>query len=186
MRKLVVFMNISLDGYVDHTVAVAADDELHQFAADFLKNVDLMLFGRTTYQLMEGYWPDAAHDPKATKGEINFADKINSLPKIVFSQTIKEVEWNNARLGRGDIVGEVIRLKKESGKSISVGGISIFRELMKRGLIDEFWFLIQPVIVGEGKRLVEGVGNEIDLKLIETKTFNSGVVVNHYSVKHRK
>ena len=179
MRKLVFSMNISLDGYADHTVAIA-DDELHEFASDLLDSVDLILFGRVTYQLMESYWPNARKDSGATKHVIEFADKINAKRKIVFSRTLQKAEWNNTRIVKDNIVEEVVKLKQQRGRNLSIGGISMCQEFMKLGLIDEYWLLVQPVIIGKGRRLFESLQNRISLKLVDTKTFNSGVVVLHY------
>jgi len=172
-------MNVSLDGVADHTVAIA-DDELHEFAASQLDNVDTLLFGRVTYQLMESYWPYAYRDPKATKSMIEFANKFNAMPKIVFSRTLRKIEGKNTRLVRNNVVEEVIRLKQQSGKNLSIGGISICQEFMRHGLIDEYLLLVQPVIWGKGKRLFDGLKDRTKLKLIDTKTFRSGVVVLHY------
>lgn len=179
MRKLVMSMNVSLDGYADHTIAIA-DDELHEFATNLLKNVDIILFGRVTYQLMESYWPIAPSDPKATNSIIQFAHKINKMPKIVFSRTLEKVEWNNTSIVRENIVEEVIKMKRESGKNLSIGGISVSQELMRAGLIDEYWILVQPIIWGKGKRLFDCLTEKIMLKLVETMIFKSGVVVLHY------
>lgn len=180
MRKLVMEMNVSLDGFANHEVAIA-DDELHKFACNELDKIDLLLFGRVTYQLMESYWPIVHEDPQATKSEIEFADKFNALPKIVFSQTLQKADWYNSKIIRTNAVEEIIKLKKMPGKNLSVGGISISQELMKHGLIDEYLILIQPVIWGKGKRLFENLEKRNSLKLVETKTFNSGVVVLRYS-----
>lgn len=179
MRKLIFSINVSLDGFADHTVAIA-DDELHEFYTDQLDSIDTILFGRVTYQLFESYWPHAHEDPKSAKSIIAFANKINAMRKIVFSKTLQNVDWNNTRLVKGNMVEEVSKLKQESGKNLSVGGLNIAQTFMKLSLIDEYWFLIQPVIVGEGKRLFDGVNGRLDLKLIDTKKFNSGVVALHY------
>ncbi|MGO9481770.1 MAG: dihydrofolate reductase family protein [Candidatus Kryptoniota bacterium] len=179
-RKLILAINVSLDGFADHTVAVAADDELHQFFARLLDFTDIALFGRVTYRLMADYWPHAHEDPKATIGELEFADKFNAIPKIVFSRTLQKAEWNNTRLIKDNMVEEVIELKQQDGKAISLGGISISQEFMKRDLIDEYWFAVQPVVFGKGRRLFEGVNERNSLKLVETKVFKSGVVVLHY------
>ena len=185
MRQLIFSMNISLDGYADHTVAIV-DDELHENASDLLDTVDIILFGRVTYQLMESYWPHAHNDPSATKSMIEFADKINAKPKIVFSRTLQKAEWNNTRLVKDHIVEKVVKLKQQPGKNLSLGGISICQEFMRLGMVDEYWLLVQPVIVGKGKRLFERLQNQINLKLVDTKTFNSGVVVLHYRAEKRE
>ena len=115
MRKLIMQMNISLDGSADHMVAIA-DDELHDFAAEQLDNLDIALFGRVTYELMAGYWPHADRDPEATWSMKNFAKKFNAMPKIVFSQTLKIADWENTKLIRSNAVEEIKRLKQQPGK----------------------------------------------------------------------
>ncbi len=184
MRKLIIWMNISLDGYADYRLGIA-DDELHDFASDFLDNIDILLFGRVTYQLMESYWPIAPKDPNATKSMINFANKINIMSKIVFSKTLELAKWNNSKIVNENIVEEVIKLKNEPGKYLSLGGISICQELMKTGLVDEYMILIHPVIWGKGKRLFNNSIENLKLKLISTKTFRSGVVVLHYKQERK-
>ena len=111
---------------------------------------------------------------------IRFADRINPLPKIVFSRTLEEVGWNNTRIINSDLIEEVRRLKQQPGKSLSVGGLSIAAELANHGLIDELWFLVQPMAAGKGKHLSEGLNKKVELKLVDTKEFKSGVVVLHY------
>jgi dihydrofolate reductase len=180
MRKLILSINVSLDGFADHTVAVVADDELHEFFSDLLDNTDIALFGRVTYQLMASYWPHAHQDPKATRSMLAFADRFNAVSKIVFSRTLQKADWNNSRLVRDNMVEEVIRLKESPGKNISLGGISISQEFMRRGLIDEYWLAVHPVVVGKGKRLFDNLNERINLRLADTKVFKSGVVVLHY------
>ena len=179
MRKLIMQMNISLDGCADHEMALA-DDELHDFAVRQLDDIDLLLFGRVTYELMEGYWPHAHDDPQATRSMMAFADKYNALPKIVFSRTLRKAEGPKTTLVRDHVFEEVARLKQQPGKNMGLGGISTCREFMRRGLIDEYLLLVQPVLWGKGPRLFEGLDRRSDLRLIETKTFGSGVVVLRY------
>jgi len=181
MRKLVFSMNVSLDGFADHEVALA-DDELHDFAARLLDTQDMVLFGRVTYQLFESYWPAVPEDPQATKSEVAFARKINAMRKIVFSKTLPGASWNNTKLVKGDAIEEVIRLKKEDGKDLAVGGISLIQSFLNRGLIDEYWLLVQPLIWGKGRRLFDGGTARLDHELVDIKTFKSGVVVLHYSL----
>ncbi len=180
MRKLVLSINVSLDGFADHTVAVAADDALDQFFSELLDDTDIALFGRVTYQLMENYWPNAHQDSSATKGMLEFADKFNAIPKIVFSRTLRKAEWNNTRLVKTDAVEEVTRLKQQSGKNISLGGISFSQEFMRRGMVDEYWLVVQPVVCGSGRRLFDGGVNKFGFRLIESQVFKSGVVALHY------
>jgi dihydrofolate reductase len=179
MRKLIMQMNISIDGFADHTVAIA-DDELHEFASEMLDKLDIALFGRVTYQLMESYWPQAERDPNESKSVIAFARKFNAMPKIVFSKTLQNAGWNNTQLIKEDLVKEVIRLKQQPGKILSIGGLKVCRELIRHGLIDEYWLLVHPVIVGKGRRLFEGLEKAIDLKIVGVRAFKSSAVVLHY------
>lgn len=182
-RKVTFAINITLDGYTDHTVGIA-DGELHDFFTKQLDDVDVLLFGRVTFQMMESYWPDAENDPEATKSEKDFARKYNALPKIVFSQTLQKTEWKNSRIVRDNLVDEVMKLKKQPGKNISIDSISLFQELMRHNLIDEYWLLVHPLIWQKGKRLFDGTNNKINLTLVDTKKFASGVVVLHYVKKN--
>jgi len=180
MRKLNFQINMTLDGFADHTAAIA-DDELHDFFTDQLNNVSIELLGRITYELMDSYWPIAPKDPAATKSMVNFANRFNALPKVVFSKTLEKAEWNNTTIIKDNIIDEVIKLKKQPGKDISVGGITIIQDFIRHGLFDECWLLVHPVLIGKGRRLFEGLENTIKLKLIDTQTFQSGVTVLHYS-----
>ncbi len=179
MRKLIFQINISLDGFADHTVAIA-DDELHDFSTDMLNNIDTILFGRVTYQLFESYWPLAPNDPEATKSIVEFADKINAIPKIVFSNTLQDVGWNNTKLVKGNVEEEVLKLKQMTGKDLSVGGLNLARSLTNLSLIDDYWILVHPVIVGKGRRLFDGIHESLALKLVDSQKFHSGVVALHY------
>ena len=180
MRKLIYESNVSLDGFADHTAASVVNDELLDFFSGLLDETGIELFGRVTYQLMESYWPNIYQEPNTTRGELEFADRFNSISKIVFSKSLQKADWNNTRLIKSDSVEEVKKLKQQPGKNISVGGIHLASTLMNAGLIDEYWILIHPVIVGKGRRLFEGINDRQNLKLVETKKFNSGVVVLHY------
>lgn len=179
MRKLVFAINITIDGFADHTAGIA-DDELHDFFTNFLDTIDVSLMGRKTYQLMENYWPNAHQDPNATKSTIDFADKFNAMKKIVFSSTLTEVKWKNSRLASESLLKVVSDLKNQNGKNISAGSLSIAKQLFNANLIDEFWFLIHPVVLGKGKKLFDGLDIKNQLRLIDIKKFNSGVVALQY------
>ncbi len=179
MRKLIFAINMTIDGCADHT-AVIADNDLHDFYADLLDNMDIVLFGRKTYQLLGDFWPVADKDPGSTKSMLHFASVINNKQKIVFSGTLNKAEWANTKLVKSDAIEEIKKIKKESGKDISIGGISLASALMKQKLIDEFWFLVQPIISDGGKHLWEGLNERIQLKLADTRKFNSGTIVLHY------
>lgn len=181
MRKLVFAINITIDGFADHTAGIA-DDELHDFFTNFLDSIDVSLMGRKTYQLMESYWPKAHEDPNASKSTIDFADKFNAMNKIVFSNTLTEVKWKNSRLASKSLLEVVSGLKNQNGKNISAGSLSIANQLFNASLIDEFWFLIHPVVLGKGKKLFDVLEMKSQLQLIDIKKFNSGVVVLHYKI----
>jgi dihydrofolate reductase len=179
MRKLVYAINVSLDGFADHEAAVA-DDELHEFYTGLLRSADAVLYGRVIYQLLASYWPFAPDMPSSTRSEIEFAHELNRIPKIVFSKTLEKVEWSNTRLVKENAVEEVLRLKEQPGKDLFVGGLSFVSTLVDLGLIDEYWILIQPVLLGTGKPIFKDLHQWVHLKLIDTKAFKSGVVVLHY------
>jgi dihydrofolate reductase len=181
VRKLVMALNVSLDGYADHTVAIA-DNELHEFFSGLLDETGIELFGRVTYQMMETYWPYAHQDPTASKSTLNFADKFNAIPKIVFSSTLEKAEWNNTTLVSSNALEYVAKLKETEGKNLFIGGIKLANSLIGHGLIDEYWILVHPVVVGKGRRFFENVDEKLELKLIESRIFKSGVVALHYSV----
>jgi len=179
MRKIIFSINSTINGGADHTSGIV-DDELHNFYTDYLDNIDVVLMGRKTYELMEGYWPVAHEDPQITISTLRFADKFNSVPKIIFTNTLKEVKWQNSRIAEKDLIETVSDLKNGKGKYISAGSLSIASQLLNKNMIDEFWFLIHPIISNKGKRLFEEFDGMRNLKLIETRTFNSGVIVMHY------
>ena len=179
MRKLISSINITLDGFCDHT-AVIADDELHQQANELLKSADTMLFGRVTYQLMEAGWPPLVKKPTGNKPMDEFARLIDNIHKIVFSQTLKKVIWKNTKLLAGGIKEEVEKLKQQPGRNIIVGSPTLIVTLAQLGLIDEYRFCVQPIILGNGLPLFKNISQRIDLPLLSTKTFGSGVVTLCY------
>ena len=184
MRKVVFAINSTADGYCNHTDMIA-DGELHDFFTGLLRNADLLLFGRITYQLMVPYWPDIARN-RSEAGPTNaFARVFDSLDKVVFSTTLKQVEGNNTRIVRANLAEEVLALKQQPGKDISIGSLSIASQLSDRGLIDEYHFVVHPVIAGKGPRLFETVKlqERLLLDFIGLKTLQSGVVALHYG-KH--
>jgi dihydrofolate reductase len=181
MRKVVFAINITTDGYCNHTDGIA-DDELHQYFTSVLRNASLLLFGRVTYQLMVPYWPDIARTQSDTAATNAFARVFDSLDKVVFSTTLKHVEANNTRLVHANVAEEVLRMKQQPGKDICVGSLSIASQLSTRGLIDDYQFVVHPVVAGKGPRLFETVKPQDTLRLdfIGSKTFRSGVVALHY------
>ena len=181
MRKLIYAINVTLDGCLDHTKMVA-EEELLDYYTQLLRDADLEVFGRKTYQLMVPYWPDVAKDPSATKADKEFARAFVSINKIVFSRTLDSAEDSNTRIVRGNLHDEILKLKQEPGKYILVGGVEIPSQLIELGLVDEYLFVVQPIIAGEGRRLLEGVSlpQRLQLKLVESKIFKSGSVALRY------
>lgn len=182
MRKLIASINMTLDGFCDHT-AVIADEELHENANELMKTVDTILFGRVTYQLMEKGWPPIVKKPTGIRSMDEFAVLIDNISKIVFSKTLGNVKWKNTRLAKEGIKEEVLELKQsgtKTSKNILVGSPSIIVKLMQLNLIDEYQFSIQPIVLGRGLPLFKNISERIDLKLLKTKTLGSGVVIHYY------
>jgi dihydrofolate reductase len=180
MRNVIFAINITLDGCCDHTKMIA-DEEIHQYFAHLLQDVDLLVFGRKTYQLMVPYWPDVARNHSGSKAENDFADKFDSVDKLVFSQSLDRAE-GNTRIVRTNLRDETLKLKREPGKNILTGGVAVPSQLIELGLVDEYHFVVQPIVAGEGRRLSEGIGlqERLQLKLAESKVFKSGCVVLRY------
>jgi dihydrofolate reductase len=179
MRKLIAAINMTLDGFCDHTAGIA-DDEIHQHYNELLSNADALLFGRITYQLMESYWPTVVKNPTGNKPIDEFAVLIDDIPKIVFSHTLKNVDWKNVKLAKGGIKEEVLELKQQAGKNILAGSRSLIVTLMNLNLIDEFQLCVQPIILGNGLPLFKNIKDRTDLKLLKTKTFGCGAVTFYY------
>lgn len=179
MRKLIASINITLDGFCDHTAGIA-DEELHQFFTDLIKNSGVLLYGRTTYQLMESYWPTVVKNPTGNKANDEFAVAIDSVPKILFSKTIKNVSWNNSSVAQRNLKDEVLELKKQPGKDILAGSPSLIDQLTKLKLVDEFILCVHPVIIGKGLPLFKSTTERNVLKLLKTKTFRSGVMAQYF------
>jgi dihydrofolate reductase len=178
MRKLIAAINMTLDGYCDHT-GMIADEELHQHFTDLLNNADTILYGRVTYQLME-FWQTVLKHPTGNKGMDEFAVAIDRIPKIVFSRTLKTLGWESARLADHNIEQEVLELKQQSGKDILVGSPGLIAALTELALIDEFQLCVHPVILGKGLPLFKNITDKIVLKLLKTKTFASGVATLYF------
>jgi len=187
MRKIIFQMMVSLDGYFEgpnkeldwHLV----DDEFNDYASDLLSSVDTLLFGRVTYQLMASYWPT----PTAKTNDPLIAEKMNNLPKIVFSKTLAKVEWNNTRLVKENAAEEISKLKREPGKDMAIFGSSdLTVSLMSSGLIDEYRIFVNPVVLGSGKALLKGLKDRLYLNLIRTRIFKSGLVLLCYKSGRRK
>ena len=178
MRKVIAAINMTLDGFCDHTAGIP-DKELHQHYAKLLGNAGVILYGRTTYQLMQ-YWQTLLKNPSREKTMDEFAVAIDQIPKIVFSHTLQNTEWESAKLSNQLIEELVSELKQQSGKDILVGSRSLIIQLMKLNRIDEFQLCIHPVIVGKGLPLFDKIIDRTIFKLIKTKTFGSGAIVLYY------
>lgn len=181
MRNLIFAINITVDGCVDHTKGVA-DDETHEYFTDLLREVDLMVFGRITYQLMVPFWPEVAKSQSMSKASNEFARVFDSIHKVVISRSLDSVEDKKTRIVRTNLQDEILKLKQAEGKNILVGGVSIPSQLIELGLVDEYRFVVGPIIAGEGRRLLDGVSlpEILPLKLVESKTFASGCVAHRY------
>ena len=184
MRKLVVFDHITLDGYFSGPNGDMSffhnrfkDDEFYAFAMDNIKAAGALLFGRVTYDLMVSHWPT----PEAIKNDPVIAERMNSLPKFVFSRTLAKTPWNNTQLVKGDLVSEVRKLKEASGNRIAIlGSGNIVAQLAPHGLIDEYEIVLNPVAIGAGRTLFEGIAEPLHLKLTKTHIFRNGNVLLCY------
>lgn len=178
MGKLIGAINMTLDGYCDHT-ATTPDDEIHQHYEKLLLEGDAILYGRITYQLME-YWKTVLENPTGEKAMDDFAVAIDRIPKIVFSHTLKSTEWESARLATLPLAEEVLSLKNQEGKNNLVGCRSLIIQLLQLNLLDELQLCVHPVIAGGGLPLFENLKDRKILKLIKTKTFKGGAVLFYY------
>jgi dihydrofolate reductase len=195
LRRLFIFMTISVDGFFEgrnHDISWHnVDEEFNKFAIEQLRETDTILFGRRTYELFEDAWPKAADDPRTSKDNLEIARLINNMNKIVFSKTLRKVgeeeSWRNVRLIREVNPEEIKRWKQEPGKDLSVGGNNLAVSFAEAGLIDEIRIMIDPVVIGKGTPLFEGIKDKLNLRLLKIRTFKSGNVLLYYQpVKHGK
>ncbi len=186
MRKLVLFAHMSLDGFAGDKNGgldfLTYDEELQRYADEVVKTVGAPVYGKTTYHLMEGYWPGVLNDPNAKGHTLEHARWVQQIPKIVFSTTLTSADWHNTTLIKDNIAEEVNKLKQQPGKDLVIfGSPGLAKNLMKLGLIDEFKITLHPVILGEGISLFDSHEPKINLKLLESKTMASGVITLHYT-----
>jgi len=179
MTRIIAAINQTIDGFCDHTAGIA-DDELHQHYTDLLLGAGAILYGRTTYQLMEGYWPALIKQPTGNKPTDDFAKAIDNIHKVVFSRTLHRVEWNNTRLANLDLEEEVLAIRQQHGKDTFAGSPSLIAALTELRLIDEFQLCIHPVIAGKGLPLFRNISDRMVLTLTRTRTFGSGAVIHYY------
>jgi dihydrofolate reductase len=182
MRKVIFQMMVTLDGFFEGPMKEidwhVVDEEFNEYAIDLLNNVDALLFGRVTYELMASYWPT----PEAIANDPIVADKMDNLPKIVFSKTLERVDWKNTRLVKEHAAEEISKLKQQPGKDLVIFGSSdLALTLVKHHLVDEFRIMVNPVLIGDGKPLFTGIQSRLYLKLLKTRTLNSGVVILYYA-----
>jgi len=183
MRKLIYAINFTLDGCFDHTKMIV-DEEILEYYTNIVREADLTVYGRKTYQLMVPYWPDIAQNPSGeTKADVDFAQAFDSMNRVVFSRSLESTD-GRTRIVRANLKDEILKLKQEPGKNILTGGVALPSQLIELGLVDEFRFVVVPVIAGagEGSWLMEGISlqEKLRLKLVESKIFKSGCVALRY------
>jgi dihydrofolate reductase len=186
MRKVIYAINLSLDGCFDHTIGVPDEDdgELMEYYVNLVRDAGLFVYGRKTYELMVPYWPDIAKSDSEDKLDKDFAEAFVSKKMVVFSRSLASAEEDNTRIVRTNLRDEILKLKQEPGKDILAGGVDIPSQLIALGLVDEFRFVVMPVLVGKGKRLFESISLEkTQLKLVDSRIFKSGSVALHYVKK---
>ncbi|TGN00046.1 dihydrofolate reductase family protein [Leptospira dzoumogneensis] len=181
MRKVVFAINITTDGCCSH-MDMVPDDGLHKYFTDLLRTAGVILYGRITYQLMVPFWPEVARGQSESEITNEFAQVFTSLEKILFSNTLKQVDDQNTRLARESLADEVIALKKQSGKDIFVGSLSLASQLSELNLIDEYRFVIHPVIAGKGPKLFDTIKlqERLLLDFLGSETLQSGITALHY------
>ncbi|MBE7169022.1 MAG: dihydrofolate reductase family protein [Williamsia sp.] len=181
MRRVIAAINVTVDGLCDHTL-VDPGEEVHQHYADLLSSAGIVLYGRITYQLME-FWRTLVERPSGDKSMDDFAVVMDNTPKLVFSRTLKSVDWKSATLANRDLEEEVLQLKQQPGKDIFVGSPSLIVALTNLHLIDEYQLCVHSVIAGEGMHLFKKISERTTLKLVKTKPFGSAAIILYYEVK---
>jgi dihydrofolate reductase len=182
MTKVIAAINMSLDGYCDHDKMVA-DEEIHDHYTNLLGTGDIILYGRKTYELME-FWPPFLKNPSGQRSLDEFAIAINRIPKLVFSNTLKKLNWNTANLAQKNLEEEVNALKKENGKRIFVGSRSLMVQLLNLNLLEELQLCIHPVLLDKGLRLFDGLTHKQSLRQTNIQQFtHSGAMIACYDVE---
>lgn len=178
MRKVIAAINMTLDGVCDHTVGIV-DEKLHQHYSDLINNGGVILYGRTTFELMK-FWQTLLQNPSGKKSMDDFAISIDKIQKLVFSKTLKDSSWESAEISDKPLNEKIIELKQQAGKDILIGSRSLIIELLNSNLIDEFQICIHPIIQGKGLPLFDQIKEQIILKLINTKILDSGVTIFYF------
>ena len=186
MRKVVLFMHISLDGFAADVHGgldwISYDEELEKYAEGIVQSVGSPLYGRITYQMMQGYWPTVFDNPEATEHDLAHARWIQDVEKVLFSTTLTDVTWQNTRLIKDNIVEEINHLKQQPGKDLVIfGSPALARSFLKLDLIDSYHLTLNPVILGTGISFFPAIKEKTNLKLINSQTFKSGVIALHYA-----
>lgn len=183
MRKLILWMMVSIDGFIEGPSREldwqVVDEELHSFYNDELREMGAFLNGRRTYEVMVDFWPTADTDPSNPPYVVEFAQIWKNMPKVVFSRTLEKVDWNTT-LVSDNVAEEVSKLKAQPGKDLVLGGANIASTFIRLGLIDEYRLFVAPVVLGSGKPLFGALDERINLRLVEARTFSSGVVLLRY------
>ncbi len=185
MRKIILFMHTSLDGFVATKKGeinwIKLDEKLFDLAGEITAQSDTALYGRVTYQMMENYWPTAGNKPNATKHDREHSKWYNTVTKVVLSKTMKPTGKSDVQVISDNVPNEILKIKKQTGKSIVIfGSPSVGHSLTQLHLIDAYWLLVNPVLLGEGIPLFKNVPDKRILKLIDTKKFDCGVAGLHY------
>jgi dihydrofolate reductase len=186
MRKLIFFMHSSLDGFVAGLNGemdwIKVDDAIFDFVGTMTDQADAALYGRVTYQMMESYWPTAGEEPDASKHDIEHSRWYKNVSKIVLSRTIKEIGQSNTTVISENISENINKIKQQDGKNILIfGSPSASNSILNKGLVDEFWIFVNPILLGQGIPLFKDIYESVKLSLIETKTFDIGVIALHYT-----
>jgi dihydrofolate reductase len=183
MRNLFSFNMMTLDGFFEGSQPWDlswhnTDDEFNEFAIEQMKTIDTLMFGRKTYEGMAAYWASE----EALKDDPIVAGQMNSVPKLVISRTLAKADWNNTRLINDNLAEEILKLKQQPGKDLAIfGSANLLSTLMQMDLVDEHRVMVNPIILGKGNPLFKNMEDQVKLKLLKSRTFNSGNVLLYYS-----
>lgn len=185
MRKLVLFMHTSLDGFVAGPNGeidwIHVDEEIFDYVGERTNLSDTALYGRVTYQMMEAYWPTAADKPEATRHDLEHSKWYNRVPKVVLSKTLQSTTESNIKIIRGNLSAEITEIKHLVGKEIVIfGSPGAAHSLMEENLIDDYWLFVNPILLGQGIPIFRNIQQPSKLKLVSNHGFSSGVVCLHY------
>ena len=185
MRKLIFFMHTSLDGYVaglkGEMYWIKVDEEMFDFVKTMTDQADAALYGRVTYEMMQSYWPEAGDQPNASRHDKEHSHWYNTVSKVVLSKTMKEAGLHNTKVIGDHLSDNINKIKQQDGKNILIfGSPRASQSLLNEGLVDEFWLFVNPIILGHGMPLFKDITGTTELKLVESKTFASGVIALHY------